>query len=47
MYYTSATHTPANVYKAEDDDLAATEVNWSANGYRLPPTDGGGVKFGD
>ena len=36
VYYTSATHTPANVYKTGEDALAANEVNWNANGYRLP-----------
>ena len=36
VYYTSAIHTLANVYKTGDNDLAANEVNWSANGYRLP-----------
>ena len=36
VYYTSTTHTPANVYKSGNDDLAEDEVNWSANGYRLP-----------
>jgi len=35
-YYTSDTHIPANVYKTGDDDLAASEVDWSSSGYRLP-----------
>ncbi len=36
VYYTSTTFNNANVYRSNEVALTAADVNWNANGYRLP-----------
>jgi len=36
VYYTSGTHSPANIYKSGSTDIQTGWVNWTNSAYRLP-----------